>query len=475
MDNKPAWRTLLDPLEWEKKYRARCGTTLDHIRAVGQTAVCDWTSNDVHLVSRTSRLRPIGYSGRLFIHDAFSDIICGLHTGLEAASQWVALQAVLSGATSQVAYFARHGVEIEEDDCPAIFFSKYLVDNGEFRTAKAIEILTSLQSGLEFTRVGRADMKGRSEAGHRTIHKRAGHKMTGTTRGRQRQRGQSNPAELACWMSHEFTRILLKTIRYVNREQRVPEFMDKHPFRTAMKQDGVTPTRKAIYQWGVANGLVASPPFDEDHLRTRLLPQFRASVHSDGVYLIRPDRGRKIDRVRGHRFIGPRALEYGWLERARRDGPFFIDVHLDHNRLDCIWHADENGIAELRNQSNDVPMVMTGVLAETLAIQDEDVVDEDIARDQTDQARAEHTAAVAAADELHKRQKLKEIADAEEKVTKKGLSSNVRENRQSEMAENPDQQEIVNEIESGSELLPDTNADTGSDAVDDLLNRHRTN
>lgn len=431
--NKDAWLTLLDHQEWEKNYRARYGTVLDGIRAVGQTAVGDATGGDLHLVSMTSRLRPIGYSNRLILHDAFSDIIAGFHIGLDAPSEEVALLAVLNAATSKVEYCRQYGVDIEEDDIPQIFFAKYLVDNGEYRTRHAIATLAALGAGIELTTVGRAEKKGRSEAHHRSLHKLGSHKVTGTTKGRQAKRGEAKPALLACWRYHEHVRLQLQAIKFFNCEMPVPAFMNNHPCRTAMKRDGVPPIRKAIYQWGLRKGLIASPPFNEEHLRAALLPEMKASVQATGVYLLRPDRGRRKDLVKSHRFIGPRATELQWLERARRSGPFTIRVRVNPNELQRIWYADETGFHELLNRNNDTLLVQFGTLADSLAIQDQDVIDETLERDRTDQARADLVMSRTAADEAYKREKKAEISAATTKPTKKSLTDNVRENRQAEL------------------------------------------
>ncbi len=481
LDNEQAWQTLLGRGEFDSNFRALYGTAMDGINGIGQVGLPDATSIDLNLVSMASRLDPIGSATRLIIHDAWSSMICGLHCGLEAPSQEVALLAVLSAATSKVDLCKRYGVEISENDIPAVFFAKFLVDNGEFRTEDIIRILSALDSGMELVRVGQGELKGTSESGHRVMHKLTGHKLDGTTKGKQKKRGEDAPALHGCWRFHEYMRLLLKAIVYHNCEQRVEAFMNAHPYGTAMKADGVPPIRKAIFEWGLKHGLVHSPACNEDALRATLLPSMRALVKENGVFLIRPDVGRRKDLVNGHRFVGPRVTELKWMERARRSGTFEIKVKVDPNELTSIWFADDHGFHELFNQGNDLLLVQKGTLFDSLAIQDNDVIDRGLDRDRDDQAHSDFVVSREVTNEHLKREKQAEIAAQAKKPSKRRLTKKVKEHRDAErqrMAAHsnggaaPDEQ---NHDEPGADTqvlgLEQTN--TSDDWMSTILERHR--
>lgn len=430
--NKDAWLTLLSDGEFDSNYRALLGSSMDGVHGIGQFGLADGTSADVHLVSLISRLLPIGCAKRLFIHEAWSSVIAGFDVGLNAPSQQTAMLAVLSAATSKVELCHRYGLDIEENDIPAIFFAKYLVDNGEFRTKEMIATLGRLGSGMELARVGRGDLKSVSESGHKSIHKLTAHKMFGTTKGRQRKRGEAAPALNACWTFHEFMRLILKAIIYYNCEQRVEAFMNAHPYGTAMKADGVPPIRKAIYEWGLKKGLLHCPAFDEDALRAALLPTMRALVKGNGVFLIRPDVGRRKDLVQSHRFVGPRIMALEWMEKARRSGTFEIEVKVDPNDLAKIWMADDHGFHELANVCNDVLLVQQGSLHDTLAIQDNGVIERSLDQQRDDQAHSDFVVSREVSNEHYLRLKKSEIAAAPGRVSKKQLTSDIEFNRELE-------------------------------------------
>lgn len=478
LDNKAAWETLLSPTEWESNYRARTGTVLDGVNAIGQIAQCDATSCDQQLVTGASRLKPIGSAVRLVIHDTLSSMACGFHVGLEAPSEQVALLAVLSGATSKVELCRRYGVEIEEDDMPPVFFAKYLVDNGEFRTKHVIDVLTGLDSGMELTRVHRGDLKGLSESAHRSLHKLTSHKLSGTTRGRQRKRGEDAPALEACWRFHEYMRLFLMAVKYYNCQQRVEKFFNNHPFSSAMKRDGVPPVRKAIYQWCVRQGLVASPPSHLDALRAALLPEMKAVVRETGVHLVRPDHGDRNDLVQGHRYLGPRATQLKWLERARRSGHFMINVRANPNHLDRIWYIDELGLHELINVGNDAVFVQTATLVDSLTMQDQDVENRALSRQNAQQAHADLVIARSVADDAYRREKEAEIKARKKKPTKKALTANVRENRADEAARLTGPAERAQAPPTPADKAPSSpnpsqTPGNEGDWLDDILDGHR--
>ncbi len=467
-DNDDAWKTVLNLNEFEMKYRALFGSGMDGIAGVGQFGLCDGTSIDNQLVSRLSRLDPIGSAERQIILEGFSTMICGYHMGLDAPSQQTAMLAVLSAATSSVEFCKRYGVDIEEGDIPAVFFDRYIVDNGEFRTANIMKTLSHLDSGLEFVSVGRGDKKPYPESKHKSLHKKTGHKIDGSTYGKQRARGEDAPALSACWRVDERTRLDLKAIRYQNCYERVEEFMNAHPFGTRMKADGVPPYRKAIYEWGVREGLVLSPPFNIDVLRASLLPTIRAVIRPNGVFLLRPDKGRRIDIIKAHRFIGPRLTELGLMEKARRSGVLRMDVHHDPSDLTRIWFADDLGFHELKNVSNDLSMVRTGTLYEAAAMQDLDSVDRELARDDDEQALSDLVIARSVDNEHFRREKQKEIRDQKKKPTKKWLTSRVKESRAREKA-----MDLVDAADQPIVEQHDAVTPPVSDGLDSILNEHR--
>jgi putative transposase len=420
-NNEAAWKAGLGFKDYANNYRAYHGSATSGIAGVGQVSVCDATSIDDQLASRFSRLNAIGSAVRMCILEGFSTTITGYHLGLEAPSGQIALLSVLSSATSKVEYCSRFGVEICESDFPAVFSCRYLVDNGEFRTQKVIDTLCGIDSGMELVEVGFGAGKHHGESIHRTFHKKTGHKIKGTTRGRQRKRGEDPPALHACWSIDERTRLDLQAIRYLNTAQPVEAFFDAHPFRAQMKLDGVKPYRNQIHEWGVEQGLVYSPAFHEDKLRGALLPEMRAVIKENGVHLIRPDCGRRSDLIKGPRFFGPRLMEAGLMEKARRKRTIRTTVNADPNDLARVWYADDVGFHELKNVSNDLALTRNGTIQDCLAIQDRDAVERELGREDAEQSRAEFVTMRQTNDSHYYGEKQREIAAQEKRPSQASL------------------------------------------------------
>ena len=475
LGNKEAWETFLRPYEKDSNYRALRGTVLDSVSAVGQLAMCDATPADKHLVSGASRLKPIGSATQLIVQDVYSSMISGIYLGLDAPSGQIALLTVLYSATDNTEECRKYGIEIGCDDIPPIFHSTYLIDNGEFRTKDVIKTLGGLGTSLEYTASYHGDLKGQVESTHRSLNKLEGHKTDGTTRGRPCQRGETAPALKATFRFTEAMRLRLQAVVYYNTEMRVEDFFNRHPLASAMRRDGVPPIRKAIYQWCVQNGYVESPPCNVDKLRAALLPEFDAMVRENGVFLTRPDRGRKVELLYPHRFLGPRATDLNWLEQARRFGTFSIKVRVDPNSLERLWYIDDFGIHELTNVASDIDFVRTATIADSLAIQDEDTENRKLSRSTFEQARTDFVATRSIADDKYRREKQAEIDAQEKPPTKASQTKHFRENRERE------KERLANE--SRTDKRPPPQADevetsrikeSSSDWFDSILAEHRS-
>ncbi len=425
---KSAWETLLKPGEWEKKFRAMQGTARDGIQAVGQVAFGDSTSNDVHLVSLASYLKSIGTGTVARFHDGYSDCIVGVELTLAAPSEELALKAILNTVTDKVALCKRFGIDITPEMFPSGFYRLYHYDNGEPRANYSMQCMKNMGSNLEFVQVGRADLKPMSESGHRRVHKKLDHKIAGTTRGRQRQRGEEAAATSASWTFWCYMRELLLAIIHHNSVAPADHLMT-----VEMRRDGVANNRAAIHQWAVKKGYVSYLPCNESHLRAHLLQAMKAVVRPNGIFLLRPDRGDKREIVRCARFIGQRATQLKWLEQARRDGVFDIEVRVDENDLSRVWYLDTHGIHELINVAPDPVLIKEGTLTDLLRIQDDDQLQKVLDQADQEQEDSDFVAGRYAQDQKNRKAKRDAIKQTGRKVPKSELQSNIKQNRADEI------------------------------------------
>jgi putative transposase len=428
---RSAFELLLRPNEWNKKYRPLLGTALDGINAVGQVGLMDSTSTDQTLVSMISELDAVGTCNRNVIHDGLSDVICGLYCGFEAPSPLTAMLTILNTASDKVEFCRRFEIDITPEQFPSLLFRQFRIDNGEMRAQTIIEQMKSLGSGLEFVERDRPERKGPVEAGHRTIHRLLDQRGDGRTNGRQRQRGEDHSAIKACWTWYVYVRELLLAIIYYNNNADASALYDKHPFRTEMLRADVPPNRAAIYKWCVQHGRISAPYCDFELLRAMLLPETKAVVERNGVFLLRQDRGAKIELLRSARFSGPRAAELRWHEGTSK--PIYIDVRYDPNDLTCIWYPDELGFHRLSNLSLDPTIKRQGTFADYVVAQDRQHVQKLLAQPKHDQMYSDIVSHIESTNLGRRAIKQRKIDTAKEPISKSELSANIRENRAREI------------------------------------------
>lgn len=427
-----AFRLLLGGKKWEQRYRPKTGSSLDGVNAIGQVGLMDATSTDVNLVATHSILKAIGTCHRIFLHDGSSDVICGLYCGLEAPSAQTALLTVFNAASDKSAFCRRFGIEVKPDEFPSVQFFKILTDNGELRNERSMSVLAALSIAMEYVEGNRPERKGMVETGHKSMHRLIDHRIAGTTHGRPHERGEDHSAIGACWTWFDYMTELIRAIVHFNSEADASELMARHPFRTEMARDQVPATRSAIHAWCVKNNRIAMPSVNVELLRAHLLPITRAVVKQTGVYLLRPDRGQKVEFIRGHRFTGPRATELGWHQGT--SASVEIEVRHNPNDLSAIWYADEMGLHRLDNQSRDHFLLEQGTLADSLALQDDEALNGLLRTNEQDQSLSDIVSIREDKNLRRKKQKADVIAKSPVKVTKKLLKSGVEQNRKDEAA-----------------------------------------
>ncbi|WP_132920965.1 hypothetical protein [Sulfurirhabdus autotrophica] len=360
-----ACKQHLYKLDWLMNHRPMAGMPTAGLRRIGAIGQADASSNDVHLISMFDRSKNVGKCSWVIIVDEFTGIIAGLYVGWSVDGAAAKL-AMLNAASSKVDYCARYGIQITEDAFPKIHFNTLLVDRGEFNCNDVRTALSGINTSLEYVQTGRGDFKPLVEGKHHALHATSSHRLPGTTRGKHRKRGESDPALDACLTIYEFTADLIRAIIHHNTKDPVPKQLS-----TEMLQDGVQPTRMSIWQWARKKGYVAYLDCDEDRLVTNLCQIIDAVVHADGVYLIAKSEstgGYEIV-VRELRYLGPIAEQHNWLETARRRGSFRIQLYHNPYDLRRVWYLDpEVGLQSLELVSND-PQLEESTLQDILLTQ----------------------------------------------------------------------------------------------------------
>lgn len=193
-DSAAAARRLIGEGEWARDYRPLIGSARDGVFAVGQVGAIDASPIDVNLKACFDRSQPIGVGRGLFVRDVWLGLYVGSHVAIGGIGCDEAKLVILSGATDKTELLKRYHLDLPAEDFPCFLFNKYLSDNGELRCKDGITtIADSVGSRLELVASRRADRNSVAESGHRSRHRGLDHRLKGTTRGRQRKRGEQSP------------------------------------------------------------------------------------------------------------------------------------------------------------------------------------------------------------------------------------------------------------------------------------------
>lgn len=264
-----------------------------------------------------------------FVIDRFSSMIVGMHVAMEGPSWNAARLALYWTMRSKVDYCAHYGITITEDQWPCQEKPDMIVsDSGEMLSKAAAEALQNkLEIDSEFNAYGRPDRKPLVESRFRFVQGK-----TEWTAGSYKENAKKwkketgrDPRNDAVLTLREFTQILILEVLEHNNNQRVKD----RPY--AMRTANVSPYRRDMYVWGLANlrGDVRREE-DTERLYRSLLPYKPASISGDGLYFDNAYYVRKSARTSCSRSGGSLArnrtgdrpashsLRFGYSVRRRR-------------------------------------------------------------------------------------------------------------------------------------------------------------
>lgn len=386
-DEHAAARRMMGEGHWAKNFRPLAGTARDGITMIGQVASLDASPIDVNQVACGNPLQPIGVGRGLFVRDAWLGLYMGWHVGIDSLGTEDAKLAILRAATDKSAMLARFNLALPSEDFPALFFSRYLSDNGELRSRNGMgSIVDQLSSRIEFVQSGRADRNSSSESGHHSRHANFDHHLTGTTKGRQAKRGEPLAITKALLTRYAYMRLLLLWIHWANTKQELPLHMIPTEMRREFSAQGKTPNRSRIevYRWALANGYVSGKPIDPTYLHAHLLPKFKASIQRGGLVLHRPKAGNTIELLHGAKFSSAYLAHSGIIQAAIR-GKNHIEVSADPDDLSQVYLIDQQGIHAIPNIRDDILFIHEAGIPDLCALNDAQKLDQVVGATRRDQ------------------------------------------------------------------------------------------
>lgn len=424
LNTTKARKARIGAASWTSKVLA--GSTQDQVDAVGQMAMVDSTSTDVYLVSMMSRLKKLPPMHRTVVKEIRSTAVIGFDVGWENPSAETALRAVLSSAESKVEICARFGIAIRDEDWPYLLCKLYLADNGEMKAKYVTEAEKEFRFGVEYVKSYSGQSKSDVENQHHTDHKRLDHKLPGTTEGKRRERGEGHPADDALWNYYEYMReYLLMIIEYNNEE--VP-----HLAPTGMVKEGVAPTRINILKWMMARNMRADIPCNVNQLRAYTLPSRRAVMTKTGIRLLMPDGTRHMPMLR---FFAP-ALEksHQFEDAVRKGGSVKIAVKYKDNDLSHIWFSLPSGLTRIPNVASDEEFMREATYVDCIQWAESEDIRKDRRRQEEQQGNLDSILRREGTTCRARKEVKEEVSALPKKPSKKESRSDLRKNRDEEMA-----------------------------------------
>ncbi|MBS1770548.1 MAG: hypothetical protein JSS77_12860 [Acidobacteria bacterium] len=443
------------------------GSTRDQVCAVGQIAMLDSTSTDVYLTSMRSRLKKLPPMHRTIVKELSAKAVVGLYTGWENPSPATALQAVLSSVEGLAELYARFGVEAKDDELPPPLLCKlYLVDNGEMKAAAVTEAEQQFRFGVEYVKSYSGQSKSDVENQHHTDHKRLDHKLPGTTSGKQRERGEPFPASCALWNYYEYMHELLQMIKDYNNEE-VP-----HLAPTAMQKEGIKPTRINIMRWMMAKNMRADIPCDVNQLRASTLPSRPAVMTKTGIHLLMPDGIRHVPQIR---FYAPDLMKsHFFADAVKNSASVKIKIKCKEGDTSHVWFALPTGLTRIPNVSSDDDFMREATLVDHVQWTEAEDLRKDKQRPIEDQKKLDTLLRREGITVKAAREVKEELAEMPKKPSKKESMSELRKNREEEMATLRSQSHAPLEpVETQPDVIPEIErSNAASDAMDRFMQRY---
>ena len=411
-------RIKLGENKFNRTERGLIGTTRDRIYAIGQLGVIDATSEDQRPVSRASKLLRLPTSWRTMIVDAGINYIFGVHRGFEKGGTIPGLLAMLHASEDKVEWAARNlGRALKPGEWHSIVFKRVRGDNGDLKSETGIATLTSAEIGLEITRSYAAEHK-IVETTHKIIHRTADHKVAASTQGQALERGER--ADEPCVNMMESWPGVLDAILRHNNEAPVPELLTLE-----MRQAGVGATRREILEYMMANGYVASAPYELSLFRAQCLPKLTGTIKGDGIHLFDPRCPNKKRYVPHLVYWAPWLHETGLTVKGGKS-PIPVPVHLDPSFPSELW-INIGGLKSLPLRHHD-PEMNEVTLADWLYITDNDSLIEFLNRGDRESSDASRLASQAAVNSEALKAKRQEEAAQGKRASRSASSANKRKN-----------------------------------------------
>lgn len=388
---------------WLRHHRPLLANNGSRTVVLGQLGVLDATSEDQRPVSEASRLRQLPSSWRTMVVDARWGYIYGVYRGFEKGGTLPGLMALLHAAEPKDDWFnAIMDRPLKPGEWYSIVFKRVLGDAGDLKNKEAITTMTLSEMSAEFTRSYAAEHKV-VEPKHKSMHRRAGHRLEASTKGKTQSRGDDDQGD-QCIKFSEGWPPLIAAILHHNNVELVPHLLTLE-MREYFEEHGLAATRQNIVWFCMEFGYVTSEPSNLSVLRTQCLPKLAAKIHRNGLHVFDPREPV------GKRYVPGLIYDSEWLHASGLKGTKLKDceVHIDPSGVGAVFLKTDDGVQRLTLRTPDDEM-RSLTLADWLSITDCDALRAFAYRDEEESAAASATLSI---DTLNKEAKKEKAAEAQ--------------------------------------------------------------
>ena len=330
--------------EHRNNTKAKTGSYMQRAVGVGDVYEIDSTIVDLWLVARDNRNKIIGKATLYLIVDRFSRLIVGFHLSLDKPSWATAMEALTTVSTDKRALSEKWGGKYDAAVWPAdkVMCTRLAADRGpEFMGFDSDSISEGLRVAFENMPAKASALKGMVEMTFKLINvslkdDTAGYEAPAHAQKRQRDKAYERDA---CMTLDELGAELLDIIRLHNLRMHKNMRLDNE-----LVLGETRPIPVEVWSEDAKRRTGQLRRYDENYLRMRLLPQKKAVIQQQGIY------------VNKCHYTCKQALDEDWFVKARNNRRP-LKVTYDRRLVDAIYiHgvAREPVIAELAGRSTEM-------------------------------------------------------------------------------------------------------------------------
>ncbi|WP_404391378.1 Mu transposase C-terminal domain-containing protein [Pseudoalteromonas phenolica] len=316
---------------YEKDYAGKPGLAAHGLRGPRSRYEIDSTTADVYIryeYSNDEQLS-IGRPTIYFVIDVVSSMIVGVHVCFHGPDWHAESQALFNAFTDKVEFCRQFGIEITHEDWPCSDVCNQLtLDRGTENSHNAITSLLKGKIGIKaanFNAYHRGDCKGTVEKAFDIIQGKSIPQHEGKVY-KAPKKEDAHPSRGAMYTYKQFMQRLIREIIHHNN---TAAKVDNHNFEMCRDEVGLTP--RDIWNWGIKQSIFPPIKKSKAALLFALMKKEYATVTDKGV------------KFRGVYYNSPDVIELKWLDTAKNDGRFKVEIRYTDVNSSHIWcrHPDD--------------------------------------------------------------------------------------------------------------------------------------